>query len=187
MRLKRRQPGYLWKNVPNRGAKPKKMSWSHRRNTCSCKAWGEASPPQVPNHGAYTWHPGCFDLVYNIWSRPGVANLRPAGPQSDNWKYLHINISHSFTNLEFLLQSWDFLVPSWGISKLILPTQSVLYHRACAFLTCSTCNNQLVLYESHHLYGWDTTFYNKCVSCHQLKAEFPSSKLWEQIPQNSWT
>ena len=43
-------------------------------------------------------------------------------------------------------------------------------------LNCSACNSHLVLYESQFLHGWHTTFYIKCVSCHQLFAEFPSSK-----------
>ena len=31
--------------------------------------------------------------------------------------------------------------------------------------------------DSEHRHGWYTTFYIKCHSCHQLIAEFPSSKL----------
>ena len=43
-------------------------------------------------------------------------------------------------------------------------------------LTYSRFNSHLALYESKFLHGWHTTFYFKCVSCHQLFSEFPSSK-----------
>ena len=43
-------------------------------------------------------------------------------------------------------------------------------------LRCSTCGMHLTLSESEHRHGWHTTFYIKCYSCHQLFAEFPSSK-----------
>ena len=48
--------------------------------------------------------------------------------------------------------------------------------QAMTKLTCSVCDSRLVLYESEFLHGWNTTFYIKCSSCHQLFAEFPSSK-----------
>ena len=43
-------------------------------------------------------------------------------------------------------------------------------------IRCFTCGMYLTLFESEHLHGWHTTFYIKCQGCHQLLAEFPSSK-----------
>ena len=43
-------------------------------------------------------------------------------------------------------------------------------------LRCSSCGKHLTLIESEHRHGWHTTFYIKCHFCHQLFAEFPSSK-----------
>ena len=43
----------------------------------------------------------------------------------------------------------------------------------------STCNNHLAFYKSEYLHGWHTIFYIKCISCHQLFSEFPSSKPLE--------
>ena len=43
-------------------------------------------------------------------------------------------------------------------------------------LSCSACGSYLILFESEYIHGWHTIFYIKCNSCHQLFAEFPSSK-----------
>ena len=43
-------------------------------------------------------------------------------------------------------------------------------------IRCSSCGMHLTISESEHHHGWHTTFYIKCHSCHQLFAEFPSSK-----------
>ena len=43
-------------------------------------------------------------------------------------------------------------------------------------IQCSSCGKCLSLFESEHHHGWHTIFYIKCNSCHQLFAEFPSSK-----------
>ena len=51
-----------------------------------------------------------------------------------------------------------------------------ILEEAMTKLRCSTCGKHLTLYESEHRHGWHTTFYIKCHSCHQLFAEFPSSK-----------
>ena len=51
-----------------------------------------------------------------------------------------------------------------------------ILEEAMTKLRCSTCGKHLTLYESGHRHGWHTTFYIKCHSCHQLFAEFPSSK-----------
>ena len=47
---------------------------------------------------------------------------------------------------------------------------------AISQLLCSSCGKRLSFFESAHLHGWHTTFYIKCQYCHQLFAEFPSSK-----------
>ena len=43
-------------------------------------------------------------------------------------------------------------------------------------IRCVFCGMYLALFESEHRHGWHTAFYIKCHSCHQLFAEFPSSK-----------
>ena len=51
-----------------------------------------------------------------------------------------------------------------------------ILEEAMTKIRCFFCGMYLALFESEHRYGWHTTFYIKCHSCHQLFAEFPSSK-----------
>ena len=48
-------------------------------------------------------------------------------------------------------------------------------------LRCTNCSSSLSLFESDMNHGWQTNFSIKCLSCHQLHAEFPSSKPMEVV------
>ena len=55
---------------------------------------------------------------------------------------------------------------------------------AMSLLKCSSCSSHLSLFESDFDHGWQTTFSIKCPYCHQLFAEFPSSKPMD-VPAQS--
>ena len=55
-------------------------------------------------------------------------------------------------------------------------TRQIYRYTTFTNVEIQACGSRLVIYESEYLHGWNTTFYIKCSSCHQLFAEFPSSK-----------
>ena len=56
---------------------------------------------------------------------------------------------------------------------------------AMSKLSCTYCSSNLSLFETNFDHGWQTNFSIKCVSCHRLHAEFPSSKPM-YVPQSTF-
>ena len=47
-------------------------------------------------------------------------------------------------------------------------------------LRCTDCSRPLTFFEIESVHGWQTPFAIKCTNCHQLFAEFPTSKPMEE-------